>query len=184
MIGLFSSPTNAWSQIFGRDWPGHHACHQEVGRCHTRGESQGCMLLPSANKGAHSDFETQRRCHQKSKTGKSVAPQKGLMSPNKLKQKKNFVVNFLKIIFLQLSACLDTFSKTDKEVGNGRNHIAKLGSRPKQECEDDCRNRKNCVGYDYNSYQCYHYYTVPTKWFKYSGTAYYSREKCYRGRSM
>ena len=29
--------------------------------------------LPSANKAAHSDFETQRRCHQKSKTGVSVA---------------------------------------------------------------------------------------------------------------
>ena len=31
--------------------------------------------LPSANKAAHSGFETQRRCHQKSKTGESVAPQ-------------------------------------------------------------------------------------------------------------
>ena len=36
--------------------------------------------LPSANKAAHSGFEIQRRCHQKSKTGASVAPQKGLMS--------------------------------------------------------------------------------------------------------
>ena len=35
---------------------------------------------PSANKAAHSGFEIQRRCHQKSKTGVSVAPQKGLMS--------------------------------------------------------------------------------------------------------
>ena len=32
---------------------------------------------PSMNKASHSRFETQRRCHQKSKT---VAPQKGLMS--------------------------------------------------------------------------------------------------------
>ena len=39
-----------------------------------------CMPLPSANKAAHSIFETQRRHHQKSKTGVSVAPQKGLMS--------------------------------------------------------------------------------------------------------
>ena len=37
------------------------------------------MPQPSANKAAHSDFETQRRCHHKSKTGVSVAPQKGLM---------------------------------------------------------------------------------------------------------
>ena len=31
------------------------------------------ISLPSANKVAHSDFETQRRCHQKSETGVSVA---------------------------------------------------------------------------------------------------------------
>ena len=38
-----------------------------------------CMLPPSVNKDAHSGFETQkRRCHQKSKTGVSVAPQKGI----------------------------------------------------------------------------------------------------------
>ena len=39
-----------------------------------------CMPPPSANKATHSGFETQRRRHQKSKTGVSVAPQKGLMS--------------------------------------------------------------------------------------------------------
>ena len=38
------------------------------------------MSVSSTNKAAHSGFETQRRCHQKSKTGVSVAPQKGLMS--------------------------------------------------------------------------------------------------------
>ena len=47
------------------------------------------MPMPSANKTAHSGFETQRRHYQKSKTGVSVAPQKGLMS-----SKKNF---FLKV---------------------------------------------------------------------------------------
>ena len=36
--------------------------------------------LPSVNKAADPGFETQRRCRQKSKTGVSVAPQKGLMS--------------------------------------------------------------------------------------------------------
>ena len=40
------------------------------------------MPLSSANKAAHFGFETQRRRHQKSKTGVSVAPQKGLMSSN------------------------------------------------------------------------------------------------------
>ena len=37
---------------------------------------------PRVNKAAHSGFESQRRCHQKSKTGVSVASQKGLMSSN------------------------------------------------------------------------------------------------------
>ena len=35
------------------------------------------MPPPSVNKAAHSGFETQRRHHQKSKTGVSVAPQEG-----------------------------------------------------------------------------------------------------------
>ena len=38
-----------------------------------------CMPPPSVNKTAHSGFETQRRHHQRSKTGVSMAPQKGLM---------------------------------------------------------------------------------------------------------
>ena len=40
------------------------------------------MTLPNMNKAVHSDFETQRRHLQKSKTGVSVSPQKGLMSTN------------------------------------------------------------------------------------------------------
>ena len=43
-----------------------------------------CMPLPNANGAAHSGFETQRRHHQKSKTGVSMAPQKGLMSSKNL----------------------------------------------------------------------------------------------------
>ena len=43
----------------------------------------------NANKAAHSGFETQRRHHQKSKTGVSVAPQKGLMSSKIIKFKIN-----------------------------------------------------------------------------------------------
>ena len=34
-----------------------------------------CTLPPSVNKAAHSGLKTQRRHHQKSKTGVSVAPQ-------------------------------------------------------------------------------------------------------------
>ena len=62
---------------------GCRAGYQDVSRCCTRGESQkhiSHMPPPSVNKVAHSGFETQRRCHQKSKTGVSVAPQKRLMS--------------------------------------------------------------------------------------------------------
>ena len=43
--------------------------------------------LPSVNNTAHSGFETERKHHQKSDTGASVAPQKGLMSYKNLKKK-------------------------------------------------------------------------------------------------
>ena len=44
------------------------------------GEHVTCTSPPSTNKATHSGFETQRRCHhQRSITGVSVAPQKGLM---------------------------------------------------------------------------------------------------------
>ena len=55
-------------------------------RCRTRGESPGCVThtpLPRMNKDAHPAFETQWRHHQKSETGVSVAPQKGLTSSKK-----------------------------------------------------------------------------------------------------
>ena len=78
-------------QVCGRDQLGSHAGHPEVGRCSTRGESQGiCDTYTSTKceKGrTHSGFETQRRHHQKSKTGVSVAPQKGLMSYKNFKKK-------------------------------------------------------------------------------------------------
>ena len=48
-----------------------------------------CMPPPSMNKAAHSGFKTERRCHQKSKTGVTVAAQKGLMS-YKIFLKKNY----------------------------------------------------------------------------------------------
>ena len=46
-------------------------------------ERISCTPLPSANKAAHSGFETQRRRHQKSKTGVSVAPEM-VMCPKKI----------------------------------------------------------------------------------------------------
>ena len=49
-------------------------------------ECTSCTPLPSANKAPHSGLETQRRCHQKSKTGVLVAPQKALMCSKNLKR--------------------------------------------------------------------------------------------------
>ena len=51
-------------------------------------EHEACTIPPSASKAAHSGFETQMRHYKKSKTGISVAPQKGLMSSKNLKKQK------------------------------------------------------------------------------------------------
>ena len=49
-------------------------------------EQTSYMPSPSVNKGAQSGFATQRRYHQKSKTGVSVAPQKGICPPKLIKK--------------------------------------------------------------------------------------------------
>ena len=56
---------------------GFHAGRQEVGRCHTSGESEESI---ARKRGIHPGFETQGRCHPKSTTGISVALQKELVS--------------------------------------------------------------------------------------------------------
>ena len=56
---------------------------------------------PSVNKAAHSGFETQRIHHQKSKTGVSVAPQKGLMSSKNLKKKDSRAHTVSHTLFLK-----------------------------------------------------------------------------------
>ena len=64
-----SFETRMWGTVTG-----HHADRQEVGRCHTKGESHiTYMPQPSANKAAHSGFENQRRYYQKYKIGVSEA---------------------------------------------------------------------------------------------------------------
>ena len=66
-----STETGMWGTVTSC-----HAGYQQVNRCHTRGECQGKYIiytpLPNMTKVAHSGFETQRRHHQKSKTGVSV----------------------------------------------------------------------------------------------------------------
>ena len=64
--------------------------HQQM--CRTRGESQGMYITYASEKfelgRTHSGFETQRRHHQKSKTGVSVAPQMTCVQQNFFKKKK------------------------------------------------------------------------------------------------
>ena len=59
---------------------------------------------PSANKAAHSGFEIHRRHYQKSKTGVSVAPQKGLMSSKNFFKKKYKGLIFFPLGYLQESS--------------------------------------------------------------------------------
>ena len=49
-----------------------------------------CNPPPSTNKAAHSGFETQRRCHQKSKTGIVSGPHKRTYVPQ-IFYKKTFI---------------------------------------------------------------------------------------------
>ena len=78
---------------------GCHAGHQEVGRCRTRGESQGMynvtrMPLLSLNKVEPTlALKPRGRRHQKSETGVSMAQQKKLMSSKIPSIKKKFFTN-------------------------------------------------------------------------------------------
>ena len=69
--------------------------------------------LPSANKAAHSGFESQRRHHQKMKTGVSVAHQKGLMFS------KNFLDFFLKKGMLKMSKVIKKLRKLKQGIMKG-----------------------------------------------------------------
>ena len=52
------SPTNVCTQMCGSKWFSCHTGHQEVIRCHTRGETE---VTKYASKGIHPGFETQGR---------------------------------------------------------------------------------------------------------------------------
>ena len=77
-------------------------------------ECISCMPLPSVNKAAHSGFETQRRCHQKSKTRVSVAPQKDLC-PLKIFLKKVGNVKLIKVKLELTVFLLRTFKQRTKK---------------------------------------------------------------------
>ena len=72
MVPTFKIDTCRFMQIHGREQVSCHAGHQEVSRFTPKvdfREHVTCMPPPRANKTAHSGFESQRRYHQKSKTG-------------------------------------------------------------------------------------------------------------------
>ena len=68
-----------------------HADHYNVSRCGTRDESEGSIVESEKahKRGIHPGFETQGRRHQKSKTGVSVVPQKGLVFSKNWKNRRN-----------------------------------------------------------------------------------------------
>ena len=72
---------------------GCHADTYTVSRCRTRGESQEFIARRRKNtsEGSTPGFETQGRRHQKSKTGVSVVPPKGLMS-SKIFSKRRYKI--------------------------------------------------------------------------------------------
>ena len=68
------------------EWLALYVLDQEVSSCRTRGESEEYITRRQQSmqeKGSIPGFETQGRCLQKSKTGVTVASQKGLWRPPK-----------------------------------------------------------------------------------------------------
>ena len=82
-------------------WLGCHAGHQEVGRCSTRGESQGtCNITrtpPLSSNKAEPTLALKPR---------GVVPEKGLMSSKNLKKKKTSLASTWRVLFLIESKAL------------------------------------------------------------------------------
>ena len=94
MIAPALSPTNA-SQVCGKDsLAAMLATKRSAGVVPEVNLRERVTCMQSSNKAAHSGFETHRKCHQKSKTGVSVAPQKGLVSSKILKKNKKYKHSF------------------------------------------------------------------------------------------
>ena len=85
MIAPTLSTTNASLQLCGRDGSATMLVTKRSGDVTPEVNIRERVTHtppPSMNKAAHFGFETQRRHHQKSKTGASVAPQKSSCPPN------------------------------------------------------------------------------------------------------
>ena len=82
-----------WNTHVGKVTGCHTGC-QEVSRCCTKDESHGMYITHASakkvNKAAYSGFETQRRCHYKSKTGASVVPKRTRAHKNKNNKQNNY----------------------------------------------------------------------------------------------
>ena len=70
---------------------------QEVSRCCTRGESEE-QCADRKDLVSHPGFETQNRCHQKSKTGVPVAHKKDMCPPFFLKKSGFTLVKLMEVI--------------------------------------------------------------------------------------
>ena len=88
-VRAWSKPPPMLADMSAGMWIEKAGCHADlytVSRCCTRGESGDHRGEKVPKKGIHPGFDTQGRYHQKSKTGVSVAPRKGLMPPPQKKR--------------------------------------------------------------------------------------------------
>ena len=79
-------------------------------------KTKSCMPLLSANKAAHSGFETQRRHYQKSKTRVSVAPEMDMCPPLILKKQTLFLSSWMDSIVVIVGVILSSGMGTAKCV--------------------------------------------------------------------
>ena len=92
-------------------------CHVDlctVNRCHTRGSHKWETM-----KGIHPGFETQGRRHQKSKTGVSVAPRKGLLSSKIFLKKTLWHLTQMKKVLSIHTERLNMFTHADERTQKG-----------------------------------------------------------------
>ena len=76
-------------QVCGSKWLSCHTGCQEGVASEVNLKNPWHTGRETCWQGVHPGFETQGRCHQKSNTGVSVAPQKGLMSLKFFKEKRS-----------------------------------------------------------------------------------------------
>ena len=114
-LHLLWSPTNACSQVYRWEWLSCHAACQEVSTCHSTSEDSIAGRWQSMNTwGSTLALKPQGRRHQKSKTGVSVTPQKGLISSKKFKTRiQSFHFTSFHLRFWAISLSTSIRAKVD-----------------------------------------------------------------------